>query len=396
MSKPIHADTPLELTVRHGIGDIAAGDWDTLIGDDDQPFVRHAFLSALEQSGSLQRELGWSAMPLLLYDKQTLIGAAPGYLKANSHGEFVFDFAWADAYRRHGLDYYPKLLIGVPYSPISGPRLLVGKGPDASERRGKLVRAIEGLVAQLRLSSAHLNFLSNTDAAALAHDPWLSRFDWQFHFSNPGYADFEALLSEFTSKKRKNIRHERRNAVACGLKIEWLDGGELTEAELDDLHALYIETFDRKGNTPALTREFFSMIRERLPQCLHAAVARRGQHIVAAAIYFSSSTTLYGRYWGARADLSGMHFELCYYQGIEYLIRRGLKRFEPGAQGEHKIARGFLPTRTRSAHLIIHPDFRRAIRGALDREAQALRAYRLELEAHSPFRGSREPGDAGA
>jgi uncharacterized protein len=386
MPKLPEIDSSLQLSVRHGVADIAASDWDTLVGSDDQPFVRHAFLSALEQSGSLQRELGWSSMPLLLHHNGVLIGAAPGYLKANSHGEFVFDWAWADAYRRHGLAYYPKLLIGVPYSPISGPRLLVGAGTGVAERKSQLARAIESLVAQLKLSSAHLNFLTDADSAALAHDPWLTRFDWQFHFSNPGYADFEALLSEFTSKKRKNIRQERRHAQACGLSIEWLDGQTMTESALDDLHALYIETFDRKGNTPALTRGFFSLIRERMPECLHAAVARRGAQIVAAAIFFSSSTTLYGRYWGAREDLPGMHFELCYYQGIEYAIRRGLKKFEPGAQGEHKIARGFLPTRTRSAHLIIHPDFRRAIRGALDNEAQALREYRVELEAHSPYR----------
>ncbi|MCB1602141.1 MAG: N-acetyltransferase [Xanthomonadales bacterium] len=388
-------DHRLQLTIRHGVADIAAADWDGLIGADDQPFVRHAFLSALEQSGSLQRELGWSAMPLLLFEGDALIAAAPGYLKANSHGEFVFDWSWADAYRRHGIAYYPKLLIGVPYSPITGPRLLVGDGPEAATRRDKLARAIEGTVAQLRLSSAHLNFLSDSDAAALTHDPWLSRFDWQFHFHNRGYADFEALLSAFTSKKRKNIRQERRQAAQCGLAVEWLEGAEMSEANLDDLHALYIETFDRKGNTPALTREFFSMIRERMPQCLHAAVARSGEQIIAAAIYFSSSTTLYGRYWGARDDLPGMHFELCYYQGIEYVIRRGLTRFEPGAQGEHKIARGFLPTRTRSAHLIIHPDFRRAIRGALDQEAQALRAYKAELDTHSPYREQQQSADSG-
>lgn len=376
----------LQLRIRHGIVDIPADAWDALIGSDDQPFVRHAFLAALEQSGSLQRELGWSPMPLLLYDGECLIAAAPGYLKSNSHGEFVFDWSWADAYRRNGLAYYPKLLVGVPYSPIGGPRLLVGSGSGAHQRRRLLVAAIEDLMAQLKLSSAHLNFLRDEDAAALSHDPWLPRFDWQYHFHNRGYADFETLLAEFSHKKRKNIRQERRHAHGCGVAIDWMEGHAMREADLDDLHALYVETFDRKGNTAALTREFFSMIRERMPESLHAAVARRGSRIVAAAIYFSSSTTLYGRYWGAREDLPGMHFELCYYQAIEYVLRRGLKCCEPGAQGEHKIARGFLPTRTRSAHLIAHPGFRKAIRGAIDRESVALREYRVELEAHSPFR----------
>ncbi len=383
---PAPIDADLQLRIRHGVADIEAHAWDALIGADDQPFVRHAFLSALEQSGSLQRELGWSAMPLLLYQGDHLIAAAPGYLKSNSHGEFVFDWSWADAYRRHGFDYYPKLLIGVPYSPITGPRLLVGDGIDADHRRAQLRDAIASLVNQLRISSAHLNFLNEDDAAAVSHDPWLPRFDWQFHFHNHGYGDFETLLAEFNHKKRKNIRQERRHAHACGVTIDWVDGVDMREADLDELHALYVETFDRKGNTAALTRSFFSMIRERMPGSFHAAVARRGARIVAAAIYFSSSTTLYGRYWGAREDLSGMHFELCYYQAIEHVLRRGLARCEPGAQGEHKIARGFLPTRTRSAHLIAHSGFRSAIRGALDREGQALREYRAELEAHSPFR----------
>lgn len=375
----------LSLGVRHGVADVPAAEWDALVGD-DQPFTSHAFLSALEQSGSLQRELGWSAMPLLLHRGGQLIAAAPGYLKSNSHGEFVFDWAWADAYARSGLRYYPKLLIGVPYSPISGPRLLVGSGPDAPVRRALLVAAIERLVEELRLSGAHVNFPIVADAAALAHDPWLPRFDWQYHLTRGDWRDFDDYLDALTQKKRKNIRAERRQAAGCGLAIDWNDGAELREADLDELHALYVENFDRKGNTPALSREFFSLLRERLPHQLHAATARRGRQIVAAAIFLSSSTTLYGRYWGARADLPGMHFELCYYQGIEYLLRRGLERFEPGAQGEHKIARGFLPTRTRSAHLIAQPDFRRAIRGAIDRETVALREYRRELDQHSPFK----------
>ncbi len=376
----------LQIHIPHAISDIAPADWDALIGPDDQPFVRHAFLSALEQSGSLARELGWSPMPLLVRENGQLIGAAPAYLKTNSHGEFVFDWSWADAYARNGLDYFPKLLIGVPYSPITGPRLLVGDGNDAELRRDKLRLAIESLVAQLRLSSAHVNFLPANEAPTLSEPPWLARFDWQYHFEQRGYVDFDALLSEFSQKKRKNIRQERRQAQACGVEIEWLDGATLSEAQLDDLHTLYIDTFDRKGNTAALTRAFFSMIRERLPDCLHAAVARRGTQIVAAAIFFSSTTTLYGRYWGASEELPGMHFELCYYQGIEYVLRRGLQRFEPGAQGTHKIARGFLPTKTRSAHYIVHPGFRQAIAHAIEHEKLALTAHKEELDARSPFK----------
>lgn len=380
------APSPLQLSARASVTEIAAADWDRLLGADDQPFVRHAFLSALEQSGSLRQDLGWTPMPLVLLQDGACVAALPAYLKGNSHGEFVFDWAWADAYLHHRVPYYPKLLIGVPYTPVPGPRLLVGDGPQATALRHRVRVALEQFVLRTRLSSAHINFPCEVDAGACAHDPWLPRFDWQYHFHNPGYADFDALLAEFNHKKRKNIRHERRRAHGHGLDIAWVDGTELCEAELDDLHALYLETFDRKGNTPALTRDFFSLICARMPTQFHAAIARRAGRIEAAALFFSSSTALYGRYWGARADYADLHFELCYYQGLEYALRRGLQRFEPGAQGEHKIARGFVPTRTRSAHYIARPDFRRAIRAAIDRESQALREYQRQIAEHLPFR----------
>lgn len=382
----------LSLAVRAGIGEIDAALWDGLLGADDQPFLRHAFLSALEQSGSLQRELGWTPMPLLLEREGQAIAAAPAYLKANSHGEFVFDWAWADAYARNRLPYYPKLLVAVPYTPVTGPRLLVGAGGDRGVRRAAMRRAIESLIAQTQLSSAHLNFLAEPDAAALAHDPWLPRFDWQFHLQRGDWRDFGDYLDAFVHKKRKNIRQERRQARASGLDFAWVDAQDLDEAELDQVHALYCETFERKGNTPALNRSFFSLLRERMPGQFHLALGRRGRRIVAAAIFFSSSTTLYGRYWGASEEWPGVHFELCYYQGIDCLLRRGLQRFEPGAQGQHKLARGFLPTRTRSAHLILHQDFRRAIRQALHRESSALFDHFEELAEHQPFRLEVDPG----
>ena len=375
-----------ELEVRSSMRDVDARTWDTLVGDDDQPFLRHAFLSALEESGSVCRELGWAPMPMVLREGGVPIAAAPGYLKTNSHGEFVFDWAWADAYRRNGLAYYPKLLLAVPYSPIPGARLLVGSGEDAHRRRQLLRTALLGLAQQTRLSSVHLNFLSDADAAACACDPWLARFDWQFHWGNPGYRDFEDFLTGLNSKKRKNIHQERRQAHSHGLEMVWQDAAELGEPDLDQIHALYQSTFERKHNTPALTRECFSLLRMRFPRQFHVCCARQGPLIVAAAVFFSSSTTLYGRYWGALADLSGLHFELCYYRGIEWAIETGKTRFEPGAQGEHKIARGFLPTRTRSVHYIAHPDFRKAIRRALDDEAESLRDYREALDAKSPYR----------
>ncbi len=377
-----------ELEVRSSVRDIDAHVWDALVGDDDQPFLRHAFLSALEESGSVRHELGWAPMPLLLRERGVPIAAAPGYLKSNSHGEFVFDWAWADAYRRNGLAYYPKLLLAVPYSPIPGARLLVGSGADAHRRRHLLQAALLELAQQTRLSSVHLNFMGDADAAACACDPWLARFDWQYHWRNPGYRDFEDFLDCLLAKKRKNIRQERRQALGHGLEISWQDALLLDEAELDQIHALYQSTFERKHNTPALTRACFSLLRTRFPHQFHVCCARQGPLIVAAAVFFSSSTTLYGRYWGALADLAGLHFELCYYQGLEWAIASGKTRFEPGAQGEHKIARGFLPTRTRSVHFIAHPDFRKAIRRSLDDEAESLRDYRLDLDAKSPYRSA--------
>lgn len=376
---------PLLLEARDSIHAVPAAEWDALLVD-DHPFVRHAFLAALEDSGSLRRELGWTPMPLLMREAGRTVAAAPAYLKTNSHGEFVFDWAWADAYRRHGLPYYPKLLIAVPYTPATGPRLLVGDGAGAVQRRHALRRAIEQLVARTGLSGAHLNFLSADDAAALAHDPWLPRFDWQYHFANPGYRDFDELLGDFNHKKRKNIRAERRQAREHGLVIEWRDGTELGEADLDAVRALYEDTFERKGNTAALTRAFFSLVCERMGPQFHVALARDARRIVAAAVFFSGGGTLYGRYYGCAGEYRGLHFELCYYQGLEYTLAQGLRRFEPGAQGEHKIARGFLPTRTRSAHLVAHPGFRAAIRRSLREEAFALRGYREQLEALSPYR----------
>jgi uncharacterized protein len=376
---------PLLLEARDSIHAIPAAEWDALLVD-DHPFVRHAFLAALEDSGSLRRELGWTPMPLLMREAGRTVAAAPAYLKTNSHGEFVFDWAWADAYRRHGLAYYPKLLIAVPYTPATGPRLLVGDDADAGQRRHALRRAIEQLVARTGLSSAHMNFLCEGDAAALAHDPWLPRFDWQYHFANPGYRDFADLLGDFSHKKRKNIRAERRQAREHGLSIEWRDGPELSEIDLDAVHALYEGTFERKGNTAALTRAFFSLVRERMGRQFHVALARDAGGIVAAAVFFSGGSTLYGRYFGCAGEYRGLHFELCYYQGLEFTLRQQLLRFEPGAQGEHKIARGFLPTRTRSAHLVAHPGFRQAVRRSLREEAIALNGFRSQLESLSPFR----------
>lgn len=362
------------------IAAVPAADWDGLRGD-DHPFVAHAFLDALEQSGSLRAELGWRAEHVTLWRDGILVAAAPGYRKANSHGEFVFDFAFADAYERSIGDYYPKRLVAVPYSPVPGPRLLARSDAD----RRALVAALAADTMTRGWSSAHVNFLPEAECAAF-DDTWLARHDWQFHWHNRGYGDFEDFLDALNAKKRKNIRQERARLARDGWRFERRTGAELSAEDLDFVHHCYVRTFADKGNTPALTRDFFVRICRDLPAQTLAVIASRGDAPLACAFLLASSTTLYGRYWGCLEDAPGLHFETCYHQGIEHAIVRGLQVFEPGAQGEHKIARGFLPVRTHSRHWFAHPGFRRAIADYLTREMQHLKRYRDAVMRHSPYR----------
>ncbi len=372
----------------HGsIGDIGAAEWDNLSADDN-PFVSHAFLRLLEQSGCIRPEWGWQPHHLALYERDRLVAAAPLYLKGNSHGEFVFDWSWAAAWERAGGEYYPKLLNAVPYSPVTGPRLLAGSGPQAPLLRRALVEAMRAECERLGLSSVHANFLPDTQTEPFDEGDeeaeWLPRSDVQFHWHNAGYTDFDAFLAALNHKKRKNIRHERRQVQASGLTIDMHSGSHLRLDDWRRIHALYAAAFDAKGNHAALTASFFSRLRE-LGDRVQLALAHRGETIVAMALFLQSSTTLYGRYWGASEEVPGLHFELCYYRGIEHAIAQGLQRFEPGAQGEHKLARGFLPVRTQSRHFLLDPGFRQAVRTALRREADAMDAYVADLAAHSPY-----------
>lgn len=376
--------TTLDVRLHDGVAAIPAATWDALAAS-DHPFTSHAFLAGLETHGCIRPDYGWQSCPIGLYDGERLVAAAPLYLKGNSHGEFVFDWSWAGAYERHGLDYYPKLLCAVPYSPVTGPRLLVGDAPGAGERRRTLVAAIEAQRRAMRLSSAHLNFADAHAVEILERSDWLARFDWQFHWRNRGWADFDAFLGALSSKKRKNIRQERAQVARAGITCEIRHGDELDDDAWRTVHALYEATFDAHGNHAALTEGFFRHLGTTMPRQVVVVLCRRGETIVAAALCLRSADTLYGRYWGSREEVPGLHFEACYYQGIDYCIRHGLARFEPGAQGEHKLARGFLPTRTRSFHLIADARFREAIADALQRESHALERYRDELLAHSPY-----------
>jgi uncharacterized protein len=374
----------IEARFHDSIDDIASADWDAL-RPDDNPFLSHAFLAGLERTGCIRPDWGWQAHHLGLYRNGALIAAAPLYLKGNSHGEFVFDWSWASAWERAGGEYYPKLLNAVPYSPVPGTRLLTGRDPVRAPALKKLlVQAMQQQAERLQLSSVHANFLDQADLCAF-DDEWMARSDVQFHWHNQGYADFNAFLAALNHKKRKNIRHERQRVAEHGLRIGMFSGTALNAKAWRDVHALYTTTFDAKGNHAALTEAFFQYLRSELGDAVQLALACEGEDIVAMALFLRSATTLYGRYWGAGVDLPDLHFELCYYQGIEYAISQGLESFQPGAQGEHKLARGFMPVRTHSRHYVLHEGFRSAVRRALAHEREGMDAYADELLDHSPY-----------
>ena len=363
------------------LADMSARDWDAL-HDGRNPFVAHAFLHGLESQGCLRRDWGWTPHHLTLWEGDTLVAAAPGYLKDNSHGEFVFDHAWAHAYARYGLDYYPKWLCAVPYSPVTGPRLLA---QDAAHRKA-LLTAVRDEVLRLGLSSAHVNFHAEDEDDAFASD-WLPRIDVQYHWRNPGHwRDFDGFLADFDHKHRKNIRQERAKVQRAGVVIRTVHGDEATAADLEAMFGFYLRTFQDYGNSPALTLPFLQHLAQTMPRQLVMFLADHDGRTIAGALCLRGHDTLYGRYWGAEAPLPGLHFETCYYQGIAYCLREGLARFEPGAQGEHKIARGFLPAWVRSRHWIADPEFAGALANWCDEESQAVRRYARTLQSHSPFK----------
>jgi len=369
------------LRIHRQLADIAASQWDAL-HDGGNPFVSHAFLSGLEATGCLRAEWGWTPHHLALWDGDRLRAAAPGYLKTNSHGEFVFDHAWASAYARYGRDYYPKWLGAVPYSPVTGPRLLA---IDA-DARAALLDALVVHARQARLSSAHINFHGAPEDAAFGED-WLSRIDVQYHWRNPGtWRTFDDYLSAMDHKHRKNIRQERNRVARSGVSFRVLHGDEASAADLDAMYGFYLHTFAEYGNSPALTPDFLRHLARALPRQLVLILADHEGDTVAGALCLRGGDTLYGRYWGAHRVLPGLHFETCYYQGIDYCLREGLQAFEPGAQGEHKIARGFLPALVRSRHWIADPDFAEPLRQWCEEETRSVRRYAMNLAAHSPFK----------
>ena len=373
-----------------GLGDIAPQDWDALVPD-GTPFLSHAFLHGLETTGCVGDDSGWAGSHALLFDARGLAAAAPAWLKEHSWGEFVFDFAWAQAYARSGLEYYPKLVVAVPFTPATGPRLLVRPDLDYGRTARALLDRLIALARERHASSVHVLFPAGRDAAVLDAAGWLARRDCQFHWHNRGYASFEHYLEGFTAAKRKKARRERRRVAEMGIDFETWGGDALDEPRLDAVYALHRDTFLRHGHLPYLTREFFSHAARELGASLVVKAAMWRGAMVACAVFFRSSDTLYGRYWGAAADFHSLHFETCYHQGIEYCIEQGLAHFEPGTQGEHKVARGFEPALTRSAHYIVDARLRPAIADYLAREAHAVDRYAAEVAAHVPFRRGAAP-----
>jgi hypothetical protein len=373
------------------IADIPAAAWDALAcpsGAAVNPFVSHAFLKALEDSGSVGGKTGWRPAHLGLTIEERLAGVAPAYVKSHSYGEYVFDHSWAEAYERAGGRYYPKLLCAVPFTPATGPRLLAD-GDTAVE--DLLAQSLQQMAAQMKVSSAHVNFVDAGTWERLGRIGFLQRADQQFHWENARYSCFADFLAALSSIKRKNLRRERAQALEAGIEIEWLTGTDLREAHWDAFFEFYMDTGSRKWGSPYLTREFFSLVGAAMPERVLLVMAKRAGRYVAGALNFIGSDTLYGRNWGAIEHHPFLHFEVCYYQAIDFAIARGLARVEAGAQGAHKLARGYLPVATYSAHWIADPGFRRAVANYLDQERAAVADGIDALSAHSPFRKSEEP-----
>ncbi len=367
------------------LAEISAADWDALANPPDiqfNPFVSHAFLWALEKSGSATTKTGWAARHVVLEDAGKVVAAAPCYLKSHSQGEYVFDHGWADAFARAGGHYYPKLQVSVPFSPVTAPKLLAA----TPERRAALADALGALCKAQKTSSVHVTFALQTDGATLLEPTWLERNDIQFHWFNQCYSSFEDFLAALSSSKRKNLRKERQAVRDAGLTFMALTGDDIKTHHWDHFWEFYIDTGSRKWGQPYLTRSFFAMLHDNLRQHVLLILAKRGDKIIAGALNLIGGDTLYGRNWGCIEQHPFLHFETCYYQAIDFAIARGLRVVEAGAQGEHKLARGYVPVTTKSFHHLAHPGLSRAVADYLAHERAAIAEGQQELAEHAPFR----------
>jgi predicted N-acyltransferase len=385
----------LRIRVLPSLADISAAAWDACANPAASgssalpynPFISHDFLYSLEVSGSSVARTGWQPQHLVAEDPSgAALGVAPCYLKSHSRGEYVFDRGWAEAYERAGGDYYPKLQVSVPFTPATGRRLLVAPGHRSHEVEAALAQGLVELARLREASSAHVTFMPEPEWHFLAERGFLQRTDQQFHWENAGYATFDDFLGALAARKRKVLKRERRDALANGITVDWLTGCDLTEAAWDDFFTFYMDTGSRKWGRPYLTREFFSLVNQKMADRTLLVMARRAGRYIAGALNFIGSETLFGRHWGAIEHHPFLHFELCYYQAIDFAIARKLARVEAGAQGEHKLARGYVPTTTFSAHYIVDPALRRAIADYLVRERAYVEAAGREMGDMTPFR----------
>ncbi|WP_075288855.1 GNAT family N-acetyltransferase [Pararhizobium arenae] len=392
----------IKIRVETSFANIAKDEWNSLSGAAKgqpgsiyNPFLSHAYLSSLEESGSAVAETGWLGQHLLIEDDTGRIsGGLISYLKNHSQGEYVFDHGWADAFSRAGGHYYPKLQSSVPFTPATGPRLLIRPGEDRDSTQAALAAGLTELTRRHGASSAHITFLPEDELPTLEAAGFLHRTDQQFHFSNAGYGCHDDFLETLASRKRKALKKERRAALEHGITIDWLTGGDLTERIWDQFFTFYMDTGSRKWGRPYLTRKFYSLIGERMPDDILLVMAKRNGRYIAGAINFIGGDALYGRHWGAIEDHPFLHFEVCYHQAIDFAISKGLARVEAGAQGEHKLARGYMPMTTHSAHYISHLGLRRAVADYLVRERHEVEEIGEILGEHSPFRkGERQQHD---
>jgi uncharacterized protein len=365
--------------------DIGRATWNACAGTEN-PFTRYEFFDAVEASGSATANTGWRPLHLVVEREGRIEGILPLYLKNHSQGEYVFDHAWADALERAGGDYYPKLQASVPFTPATGRRMLIAPGTDEPAMRAALLSTGANAVKELNASSLHITFMTEDEWRTAGEAGYLLRTDQQFHWENRGYTSFNHFLSELASAKRKNLRKESEAVRAEGVEFDWLTGSDLTEAMWDQFFVFYMDTGGRKWGHPYLTREFFSRVGASMADQILLVMAKRNGRHIAGALNFFGDGVLYGRNWGCAEFVPFLHFETCYYQAIEFAISRGLRRVEAGAQGEHKLLRGYMPAATYSAHYIAHPGLRRAIDEYLNREREAVAEHIGELAGHGPFK----------
>ncbi len=374
----------LKVDLADSVTSLNAQSWDALVGG--MPLLSHAFLSALEESKSIGNGTGWQSCPMLVFDDEALVGGLPLYVKSHSYGEYVFDWAWAEAYEKNGLNYYPKLIAAIPFSPITSQRLLVASVNNASQIQSLMVETLEEITRSNQFSGAHVLFPNEDSAKVLSEANWLQRHGVQFQWKNESFENFEGFLSQLTQEKRKKIRQERKKVVNSGVVCHRVKGPDISEAQWEFFYQCYCNTYREHRSTPYLSREFFKIIAKTMPQHILLVMAYKDGAPIASALNFYDQNTLYGRYWGCLEYVPNLHFELCYYQAQEFCIAENIQYFEGGAQGEHKLARGFKPKATCSFHQIAHPQFANAIEDFVMREAHGIAKYTNELEDRAPFK----------